>query len=109
MALTPTSVYFFKWRPFWGRVKIKKELARLPREGLKVRISKGKATATTFALVSEDASMRTAFAMATLKMAKAEAKVAELAPRPRIWVWRPGPICFSERAVRLTGCPRAAD
>jgi hypothetical protein len=78
VALTPTSVYFFKWKPFWGRVRIKKELARLPREGLKVKISKGKATATTFALVSEDAGMRTAFDMATLRMAKAEAKVAEV-------------------------------
>ncbi len=78
VALTPTSVYFFKWKPFWGRVKIKKELARLPRDGLKVKISKGKATATTFLLVSESAGMRTAFDMATLRMAKATAKVQEV-------------------------------
>jgi hypothetical protein len=78
VALTPTSVYFFKWKPFWGRVKIKKELARLPRDGLKVKISKGKATATTFLLVSESVGMRTAFDMATLRMAKATAKVQEV-------------------------------
>lgn len=78
VALTPTSVYFFKWKPFWGRVKIKKELACFPRDGLKVKISKGKATATTFLLVSESAGMRTAFDMATLKMAKAVAKVQEV-------------------------------
>ena len=78
VALTSSSVYFFKWKPFWGRVKIKKELARLPRDGLKVKISKGKATATTFLLVSEPAGMRTAFDMATLKMAKATAKVQEV-------------------------------
>jgi hypothetical protein len=40
VALTATSVYFFKWKPFWGRVKIKKELARLPRAGLRVKVAR---------------------------------------------------------------------
>ncbi|HWE67529.1 MAG TPA: hypothetical protein VG298_12895 [Acidimicrobiales bacterium] len=78
VVLTPTSVYFFKWKPFWGRVKLKRELARMPREGLQVKIAKGRATATTFLLVSESAGMRTAFEMATLGMAKAKAKVQEV-------------------------------
>ena len=34
VALTPTSVYFFKWKAFWGRSKIKKEIARYPVKGL---------------------------------------------------------------------------
>jgi hypothetical protein len=78
VAVTPTSVYFFKWKPFWGRVKIKKQLAQLPREGMQVKISKGSATATVFLLLSESAGLRTAFEMATLGMAKAKAKVAEV-------------------------------
>jgi hypothetical protein len=78
VVLTATSVYFFKWKPFWGRVKIKRELARMPREGLQVTIAKGRASATTFLLVSESAGMRTAFEMATLGMAKAKAKVQEV-------------------------------
>jgi hypothetical protein len=78
VVVTATSVYFFKWKPFWGRVKIKKLLAQLPREGLQVKISKGSATATVFLLLSEPAGMRTAFEMATLGMAKAKAKVAEV-------------------------------
>ena len=72
VAVTPTSVYFFKWKPFWGRVKIKKQLVQVPREGLQVRIAKGKATATTFVLVSETVGVRTAFEMATLGMAAAK-------------------------------------
>jgi hypothetical protein len=78
VAVTPTSVYFYKWKPFWGRVKITKLLAQLPREGLQVKISKGKATATVFLLLSESAGVRTAFEMATLGMATAKAKVAEV-------------------------------
>jgi hypothetical protein len=78
VAVTETSVYFFKWKPFWGRVKIKKLLAQLPRDGLKVKVSKGRATATVFLLVSETAGIRTAFEMATLGMAKAKEKVAEV-------------------------------
>ncbi|HEY3841666.1 MAG TPA: hypothetical protein VGL48_00310 [Acidimicrobiales bacterium] len=78
VALTGSSVYFFKWKPFWGRVKIKKELARIPREGLRVRVTQGKATATVFLLLSETTGMRVAFEMATLGMAKAKEKVAEV-------------------------------
>jgi hypothetical protein len=78
VALTETSVYFFKWKPFWGRVKIKKELAHLPREGLRVKISLGKATATVFLLASDSTGIRVAFEMATLGMAKAKAKVEEV-------------------------------
>jgi hypothetical protein len=78
VVVTSTSVYFFKWKPFWGKVKIKKQLAQVPREGLQVRIAKGRATATTFLLMSETAGIRTAFDMATLRMAKAKAKVAEV-------------------------------
>ncbi|HEY1522276.1 MAG TPA: hypothetical protein VGF70_04625 [Solirubrobacteraceae bacterium] len=78
VALTATSVYFFKWKPFWGKVKIKKELARVPREGLRVKISPGKASATVFILVSETTGMRTAFEMATLGMSAAKAKVEEM-------------------------------
>jgi hypothetical protein len=78
VAVTSTSIYFFKWKPFWGRVKIKKQLAQFSRDGLQVHISKGKATATVFALASPATGMRTAFEMATLGMKKAEAKVAEV-------------------------------
>jgi hypothetical protein len=78
VALTATSVYFFKWKPFWGKVKIKKELACLPREGLSVTIRPGKASATVFILVSETTGARTAFEMATLGMSAAKAKVAQL-------------------------------
>jgi hypothetical protein len=78
VAVTPTSVYFFKWKPFWGRVKIKKLLAQIPRGGLQVRVSKGRASATVFMFLSESAGLRTAFEMATLGMAKANAKVAEV-------------------------------
>jgi hypothetical protein len=79
VAMTPTSVYFFKWKPFWGRVKIKKLLAQVPRAGLQVKVSKGKATATVFLLLSEAAGIRAAFEMATLGMESAKAKVAEVA------------------------------
>lgn len=78
VALTATSVYFFKWKPFWGRVKIKKQLAQVPREGLRVKISPGKASATVFVLVSETTGMRTAFEMATLGMSAAKAKVEQV-------------------------------
>jgi hypothetical protein len=78
VVVTATSVYFFKWKPFWGRVKLKKLLAQVPREGLQVRVSKGKATATVFMLLSESAGIRTAFEMATLGMAKPKEKVAEV-------------------------------
>jgi hypothetical protein len=78
VAITPTSVYFFKWKPFWGRVKIKKQLAQVPRKGLQVRVAKGKATATTFLLLSEPAGIRTAFEMATLGMASAKELVARV-------------------------------
>jgi hypothetical protein len=78
VAVTSTSVYFFKWKPFWGRVKIKKQLAQFSRDGLQVQVSKGKATATVFALASPAAGTRTAFEMATLGMAKAKAKVDEV-------------------------------
>jgi hypothetical protein len=78
VALTATSVYFFKWKPFWGRVKIKKELAQMPREGLSVRITPGRASATIFLLVSETTGTRTAFEMATLGMAAAKAKVEQM-------------------------------
>jgi hypothetical protein len=71
-------VYFFKWKPFWGRVKIKKELARMPREGLRVKITPGKASATVFILVSETTGARTAFEMATLGMSAAKAKVEQM-------------------------------
>jgi hypothetical protein len=78
VALTNDSVYFFKWKPFWGRVKIKKELDRLPREGLRVKISHGQATATVFLLISDSTQSRVAFEMATLGMGAAKAKVAEV-------------------------------
>jgi hypothetical protein len=78
VVVTATSVYFFKWKPFWGRVKLKKLLAQIPRDGLHVKVSKGSATATVFMLLSESAGLRTAFEMATLGMAKAKAKVAEV-------------------------------
>ena len=78
VALTGTSVFFFKWKPFWGRVRIKKELARLPREGLRVKISRGQASATVFLLLSETKGTRVAFEMATLGMAKAKAKVEQV-------------------------------
>jgi hypothetical protein len=78
VAVTATSVYFFKWKPFWGRVKIKKKLAELPRQGLKVKVNKGKASATVFLLLSEAAGIRTAFEMATLGRASAQAKAAEV-------------------------------
>jgi len=79
VVVTATSVYFFRWKPFWGRVKIKKELVHLPREGLSVKIARGKASATTFLLLCEVTETRVAFEMATLGMAKAKAKVAEVA------------------------------
>jgi len=78
IAITPTSVYFFKRKLFWGRVKIKKQLVQIPREGLQVRVAKGKATATTFLLVSEPAGIRTAFEMATLGMSSAKELVARV-------------------------------
>lgn len=78
VAVTPTSVYFFKWKPFWGKVKIKKLLVQIPRDGLQVKVAKGSASATVFMLLSESAALRTAFEMATLGMAKAKAKVAEV-------------------------------
>ncbi len=79
VVVTEQSVYFFQWKPFWGRVKIKKELARLPREGLAVKVVRGKATAIVFLLGSEATNTRVAFEMATLGMASAKAKVAEVA------------------------------
>lgn len=78
VALTPTSVYLFQWKPFWGKVKIKKELAHLPREGLTVNVSHGKATATVFLLTSESTGTQVAFEMATLGMGAAKAKVEEV-------------------------------
>jgi hypothetical protein len=78
VALTATSVYFFQWKPFWGRVKIKKELTRVPRDGLAVQVSHGQASATVFLLVSERAGTQVAFEMATLGMGKAKEKVAEV-------------------------------
>lgn len=78
VAITPTSIYFYKWKPFWGRVKVKKQLLQVPREGLTVTISKGRATATVFALQSEAAGVRTAFEIATLGMSKAKAIVADV-------------------------------
>ena len=78
VALTTDPVYFFKWKPFWGRVKIKKELDRLPREGLRVKISRGQATTTVFLLISDTTQSRVAFEMATLGMGAAKAKVAEV-------------------------------
>ena len=78
VAITPSSVYFFKSKMFWGSVKIKKLLVQIPRQGLQVKISKGSATATVFLLVSEQAGVRTAFEMATLGMAKAKELVARV-------------------------------
>ena len=78
VAVTATSVYFFKWKLFWGRVKIKKELARFPREGLQVTVQHGKA-ASEFALLSPSEHRWTAFEMGTLGMAKAKAKVEQVA------------------------------
>lgn len=78
VVLTRDSVYFFKWKPFWGRVRIKKELDRLPREGLRVKISRGAATATVFLLISDSTQSRVAFEMATLGMGAAKAKVEEV-------------------------------
>jgi hypothetical protein len=86
VAVTSTSVYFFKWKPFWGRVKIKKELARVPRDGLIVQIAQRKAS-TAFLLVSPKAGTRAAFELATLGFASARARaeemVAALAPETR--------------------------
>ena len=76
VAITPTSVYFYKWKPFWGRVKIKKQLLAVPRDGLTVSITKGRATTTVIALQSETAGVRTAFEIATLGMSKAKDIVA---------------------------------
>jgi hypothetical protein len=79
VAVTDTSVYFFKWKPFWGRVRIKRELLRLPREGLHVTPSRGKASATIFLLTADSPETRVAFEMATLGMARAKTKVQEVA------------------------------
>jgi hypothetical protein len=77
VVVTPSSVYFFKWKLFWGRVKIKKELARFPREGLEVSVQPGK-MATQFGLLSATQRTWTAFEMGTLGMATAKAKVEEM-------------------------------
>ena len=74
VAVTPTSVYFFKWKPFWGRVKIKGELACLPRAGLVVQVAQRKAS-TAFLLVSPSAGTRAAFELGTLGFASAKARV----------------------------------
>jgi hypothetical protein len=77
VAVTPTSVYFFKWKPFWGRVKIKKELACIPREGLVVQVAQRKAS-TAFLLISPVAATRAAFEIATLGFASARARAEEM-------------------------------
>jgi hypothetical protein len=83
VAVTPTSVYFFRWKPFWGRVKIKRELACIPRAGLVVQVAPRKAS-TAFLLVSPATGTRAAFELGTLGFASAKARVdamvAALAP-----------------------------
>jgi hypothetical protein len=74
VAVTPTSVYFFKWKPFWGRVKIKGELACLPREGLVIHVAPRKSS-TAFLLVSPASGSRAAFELGTLGFASAQARV----------------------------------
>ena len=49
-----------------------------PTNRMQVQISQGKASTTVFALASPASGQRTAFEMATLGMAKAKAKVAEM-------------------------------
>jgi hypothetical protein len=61
-----------------GAREDQEQLAQVRREGLQVRVAKGKATATTFLLVSEPAGIRTAFEMATLGMAAAKELVARV-------------------------------
>ena len=79
MAVTPASVYFFNWKPFWGRVKIKGELACIPREGIAVQVASRKAS-TAFLLVSSSTGTRAAFELGTLGFASAKAMVAALGP-----------------------------
>jgi hypothetical protein len=83
VAVTPTSVYFFKWKPFWGRVKIKGELACIPRSDLLVQVAPRK-TSTAFLLVSPSTGTRAAFELGTLGFSSAQARVdamvAALAP-----------------------------
>jgi hypothetical protein len=74
VAVTPTSVYFFKWKPFWGRVKIKQELARVPRDGMIVQVAARK-TSTAFLLVSPPTGTHAAFELGTLGFASAQARV----------------------------------
>ena len=94
VALTATSVVLLQVEAVLGQVKIKKELARMPRDGLNVRIGPGKASATVFILVSETTGTRTAFEMATLGMSAAKAKVeqvtAAFAPRHAVEARRAG-------------------
>src|SRR5262249_12430290 len=74
VAVTPTSVYFFKWKPFWGRVKIKGELACIPRAGLTVQVAPRKGS-TAFLLVSPPTGTRVAFELGTLGFESAKARV----------------------------------
>lgn len=74
VAVTPASVYFFKWKPFWGRVKVKGELACIPREGMAVHVASRKAS-TAFLLVSPSTGTRAAFELGTLGFASAKARV----------------------------------
>jgi hypothetical protein len=77
VAVTPTSVYAFAWRSRYSKVRIKKELLRLPREGLKVKI-RSKGTATYFGLVAEPTGTAFAFEMVTMGFAAAKAKVDQI-------------------------------
>jgi hypothetical protein len=78
VALTPTSLFVFKYKSRWSRFKVKRELARIPRAGMVVQIHKGKASATVFQIASEATGDRMAFEMATLGMAYAKAKVEQV-------------------------------
>ena len=77
VAVTPTSVYVFTWRNRYSKVRIKKELLRVPREGLRVKV-RSKGTATYFGLVAEPTGTAFAFEMVTMGFAAAKAKVEQI-------------------------------
>ena len=86
VALTPSSVFFYQWRNFHSRVKIKQEIVRVPREGLKAHIRTNGNT-TVFG-----------------------ARLGRLArPRPHLWVPKTRPGLLTRSFAAQYACGDDAD
>jgi len=76
VAVTPTSVYFFKWKPFWGRVKIKGEArVSVAPPGWSSRSHRAKASTAFLLVFTLRREPAPAFELGTLGFASAKARV----------------------------------